>query len=198
LAPATAITVELRGTGKAQLRAIVRKGLPLLAIELARHERTVPDFVSREFQDYPSCGDPAVGFAWLECFDCQQRRLVLFSRKPRGFWVALGHGRPAPPRSVPVHRVRCPGSVGGCSVLSVPLGELREQTSRGEASLRQGLPSVHEAPPVEDPLLDALDQVLRAEITAIEVALTRLDDGVYGLCTMSDGGTLPGLCPLSD
>jgi hypothetical protein len=59
------------------------------------------------------------------------------------------------------------------------------------------LPSVHEAPPVEDPLLDALDQVLRAEITAIEVALTRLDDGAYCLSTMSDVGPLPGLCLLS-
>ena len=81
-----AITVELRGTGDAQLRAIVREGLPLLAIELARHERTLPEFVSREFQAYLSCGDPAAGFAWLECLDCQHHRLVLFSRKTRGFW----------------------------------------------------------------------------------------------------------------
>jgi hypothetical protein len=33
-----AITVELRGTGDAQLRAIVREGLPLLAIELGQPE----------------------------------------------------------------------------------------------------------------------------------------------------------------
>ena len=68
--------------------------------------------------------------------------------------------------------------------LTARLGELRGRTARVEARLRQGAASMHEGPPVDDQLMDALDQELRAEIAAIEAALARLADGVYGLCTM--------------
>lgn len=75
--------------------------------------------------------------------------------------------------------------------LTARLVELRGRTARVEARLRQSVPSVHEGPPVDDQLMDALDQELRAEITAIEAALTRLDEGVYGLCTMCGEAIAP-------
>ena len=80
-----AVTVELRGEGDAQLRAIVREGFPLLVRALAGHDRVLPRHVEREFSAYLGCGDPSAGFAWLECEDCTHHRLVLFSCKTRGF-----------------------------------------------------------------------------------------------------------------
>jgi RNA polymerase-binding transcription factor DksA len=44
---------------------------------------------------------------------------------------------------------------------------------------------------VDDQLMDTLDQELRAEITAIEAALTLLEDGVYGLCAMCGEAIAP-------
>jgi hypothetical protein len=80
-----AVTVELRGEGDAQLRAIVRAGFPLLVRALAEHDRVLPRHVEREFSAYLGCGDASAGFAWLECEDCKHHRLVLFSCKTRGF-----------------------------------------------------------------------------------------------------------------
>lgn len=82
---AMACIVELRGTADAHLREVVREGVPLLVRALAREERELPRFVLREFDAYLGCRDPAKGFAWLECSDCDHHRLVLFSCKTRGF-----------------------------------------------------------------------------------------------------------------
>ncbi len=90
-----AVTVELRGQGDAQLRAIVAEGFPKLLLELAKHERTLPRHVAREFWSYLGCGDVASGFAWLECRDCDHHRLVLFSCKTRGFCPSCGGRRMA-------------------------------------------------------------------------------------------------------
>ena len=79
------VTIELRGEGDAELRAIVREGLPLMLRDLARRETQLPGFVLREFRAYLGCGDAANGFAWLDCPDCRHHRLVLFSCKTRGF-----------------------------------------------------------------------------------------------------------------
>lgn len=70
------LTIELRGTGDVQLRAIVREGFPLLVRGLARHDRTLPGHVDREFRAYLGCGDATLGFAWLECGDCSHHRHV--------------------------------------------------------------------------------------------------------------------------
>ena len=87
------LTIELRGPGDEQLRAIVREGFPLLVRELARHARTLPGHVDREFRAYLGCGDATLGFAWLECGDCSHHRLVLFSCKTRGFCPSCGGRR---------------------------------------------------------------------------------------------------------
>ena len=90
-----AVTVELRGQGDAQLRAIVAEGFPKLLFELAKHERFLPRHVEREFRSYLGCGDVAAGFTWLECKDCDHHRLVLFSCKTRGFCPSCGGRRMA-------------------------------------------------------------------------------------------------------
>ena len=78
-------TVELRGRGNPLLRAAVREGYPGLVRALENLERDLPRFVHRELQAYLGCGDPASGFAWLECQGCAIHRLVPFSCKTRGF-----------------------------------------------------------------------------------------------------------------
>ncbi len=90
-----AVTVELRGGGDAQLRAIVAEGFPKLLLALSQHERTLPRHVEREFRSYLGCGDVAAGFTWLECRDCHHHRLVLFSCKTRGFCPSCGGRRMA-------------------------------------------------------------------------------------------------------
>ena len=84
------VTVELRGQGDVQLRAIVAEGFPKLLLELAKHDRALPGHVAREFRSYLGCGHVAAGFAWLEWSSatpevCDHHRLVLFSCKTRGF-----------------------------------------------------------------------------------------------------------------
>lgn len=63
LAGRMSVTVEVRGAGDAQLRAVVRAGLPALVGWLARQGRSLPGFVAREFEAYLGCGDPANGVA---------------------------------------------------------------------------------------------------------------------------------------
>lgn len=71
--------MELRGESDQLLRDVGREGYPGLRRYLAMHDRALPKFVQREFAAYLGCGDPATGFAWLECPDCDVHRLVLFS-----------------------------------------------------------------------------------------------------------------------
>lgn len=89
------VTVEIRGTGDAQLRAIVDEGYAQLRAELCGADRSLPGFVDREFRAYLGCGDVRLGFAWLECAACAHHRLVLFSCKTRGFCPSCGGRRMA-------------------------------------------------------------------------------------------------------
>ena len=80
-----ACILELRGHADAELQEVLREGFPLLVKALALHDRTLPRFVTREFDAYLGCRDPKRGFAWLECKPCDVHRCVLFSCKTRGF-----------------------------------------------------------------------------------------------------------------
>jgi RNA polymerase-binding transcription factor DksA len=66
--------------------------------------------------------------------------------------------------------------------LRARLTELRGRTARLEARLRATVPSVHEAPPADDQLLDALDEELRTEIEQVEGALSRMETSAWGIC----------------
>ena len=45
----------------------------------------LPDFVRAEFERYVDCGLLCRGFAMLSCEGCQQKKLVAFSCRGRGF-----------------------------------------------------------------------------------------------------------------
>ena len=115
------VTVEVRGAGDAQLRAVVRAGLPGLVGWLARQGRSLPGFVAREFEAYLGCGDPANGFAWLRCAGCDHHRLVLFSCKTRGFCPSCAGRRMAERAAHLVDRVIPPVATRQL-VLTVPWG----------------------------------------------------------------------------
>ena len=80
-----ACILELRGNADADLQEVLREGVRQLVGVLASHDRTLPYFVTREFEAYLGCRDPKQGFAWLECAPCEHHRCVLFSCKTRGF-----------------------------------------------------------------------------------------------------------------
>ena len=63
--------------------------------ELAARERTLPDYVQREFEDYLTCGRLEHGFLRVRCADCHAERLVAFSCQRRGFCPSCGARRMA-------------------------------------------------------------------------------------------------------
>ena len=88
------VSVETRGTHGDLLHRVVQRGMVELRQVLDAADRTLPAFVWRELERYLGCGDPAQGFAWLEC-DCGHHRLVPFSCKGRAFCPACGGRRMA-------------------------------------------------------------------------------------------------------
>ena len=66
---------------------MVRENLQTLyaAVEQGFAGAALPEFVRSEFESYLDCGLLCRGFAMLECESCQERRLVAFSCKGRGF-----------------------------------------------------------------------------------------------------------------
>ena len=66
-----ACILELRRNADADLQEVVREGVRQLVGVLASHDRTLPYFVTREFEAYLGCRYPKQGFAWLECAPCE-------------------------------------------------------------------------------------------------------------------------------
>ena len=75
--------------------------------------------------------------------------------------------------------------------LRARLTELRGRTARLEARQRATVHSVHEAPPADDQLLDALDEELRTEIEQIEDALSRMETSAWGVCIECEEAIAP-------
>ena len=69
------------------LYQIVQTHTPAFLAELAKRERSLPDYVQREFEAYLACGRLEHGFLRVRCNDCQAERLVAFSCKRRGLLV---------------------------------------------------------------------------------------------------------------
>ena len=78
-----------------RLSQLVQAHTPAFVAELAAHERTLPDYVQREFEDYLTCGRLEHGFLRVRCADCHAERLVAFSCKRRGFCPSCGARRMA-------------------------------------------------------------------------------------------------------
>ena len=77
------------------LYQIVQTHTPAFLAELAKRERSLPDYVQREFEAYLACGRLEHGFLRVRCNDCQAERLVAFSCKRRGFCPSCGARRMA-------------------------------------------------------------------------------------------------------
>lgn len=88
-------TVEYRGASGDLLHQVVREGLPGFLDSLEASGRFLPYFVHRELERFVRCGDPADGFAWLTCNDCDVHRLIPFSCKGRAFCPSCGGRRMA-------------------------------------------------------------------------------------------------------
>ena len=69
--------------------------------------------------------------------------------------------------------------------LRARLAELTEPSSEVEDDLRQPLDADFSEQAVDladDEALEGVDDVLRAEARAVRLALTRIDNGTYGIC----------------
>jgi hypothetical protein len=86
-------TFERCNTPGDLLHRVVSAGLPELIAAVHDQGRTLPGFVVTELERFVACGDPAHGFAWLHCADCDHHRLVPFSCKGRGICPSCGGRR---------------------------------------------------------------------------------------------------------
>ena len=66
------------------LHGAVRRHLEIWLAQARARERTVPEFVEREFREFLDCGIAANGFLRLHCDGCGLDRVVSFSCKGRG------------------------------------------------------------------------------------------------------------------
>ena len=83
------------GPEQTLLYQIVQTHTPAFLVALAARERTLPDYVQREFEDTLTCGRLEHGFLRVRCADCHAERLVAFSGKRRGFCPRSGARRMA-------------------------------------------------------------------------------------------------------
>src|ERR1019366_5335590 len=85
MAAATGFVYERRRPQGATLYEVVRDNVETLYAAMEDSGRTLPAFVRKELDGYLDCGLLCRGFAHLVCQGCDERRLVAFSCKGRGF-----------------------------------------------------------------------------------------------------------------
>ena len=77
---------------KTLLYQIIDEYWPEFRAELASHGKYLPAYVTNEFDEYLKCGILEHGFLRVRCESCHDEKLVAFSCKKRGFWMAVVHG----------------------------------------------------------------------------------------------------------
>ena len=77
------------------LYALVQAHYPDFLERLAQEDRTVPEYVREEFDEFLRCGVLDHGFLRVACQHCHAERLVAFSCKKRGFCSSCGARRMA-------------------------------------------------------------------------------------------------------
>ena len=75
------------------LYQIVEQYYPAFAALMAEQERSLPDYVQREFEDYLRCGRLEHGLLRVRCDTCHAEYLVAFSCRRRGFCPSCGARR---------------------------------------------------------------------------------------------------------
>jgi len=77
------------------LYQIVQEYWPEFQAELSSHGKTLPTYVTKEFDEYLKCGRLEHGFLRVRCESCHDEKLVAFSCKKRGFCPSCGARRMA-------------------------------------------------------------------------------------------------------
>jgi ribosomal protein S27E len=75
------------------LYQIVQEYWPEFQAELAIHGKTLPKYVTKEFDEYLKCGRLEHGFLRVKCESCHDEKLLAFSCKRRGFCPSCGARR---------------------------------------------------------------------------------------------------------
>ena len=77
------------------LYQLVQEYWPEFQAELASHGKSLPAYVTNEFDEYLKCGRLEYGFLRVRCDSCRDEKLVAFSCKKRGFCPGCGARRMA-------------------------------------------------------------------------------------------------------
>ena len=76
---------ERRRPEETPLYEILRTELNTFVSEREIENRSLPDYVTEEFEEFLRCGLPQYGFLRLKCTGCKAEKIVAFSCKKRGF-----------------------------------------------------------------------------------------------------------------
>jgi len=99
----TQIHYERRRPEETVLYRIVQENIEIFFSQVEMETgQSLPEFVTKEFEEYLRCGILAHGFLRTKCDDCKHEKLIAFSCKCRGFCPSCGARRMA---STAVHLV---------------------------------------------------------------------------------------------
>jgi len=94
-AQAAAPTYARHAPERTLLYALVQAHYPDFIARLAAEDRSLPEYVREEFDEYFRCGVLEHGFLRVVCEQCHAERLLAFSCKKRGFCPSCGARRMA-------------------------------------------------------------------------------------------------------
>ena len=80
---------------KTLLYQVIEEYYPEFLSHLSESDKTLPQYVQTEFEEYLKCGRLDHGFLRVQCESCHKEQLVAFSCKRRGFCPSCGASRMA-------------------------------------------------------------------------------------------------------
>ena len=75
------------------LYQVIEEYYPAFLAHLSESDKTLPQYIQNEFEDYLKCGRLEHGFMRVQCESCHHEQLVAFSCKRRGFCPSCGAAR---------------------------------------------------------------------------------------------------------
>jgi len=75
------------------LYQVIEEHYPEFLSHLSELDKTLPQYVQTEFEEYLKCGRLEYGFLRVQCDSCHKEQLVAFSCKRRGFCPSCGASR---------------------------------------------------------------------------------------------------------
>ena len=104
---------------KTLLYQVIEEHYPEFLSHLSELDKTLPQYVQTEFEEYLKCGRLEHGFLRVQCDSCHKEQLVAFSCKRRGFCPSCGGSRMVESAAMLVDSVLPPQPIRQW-VLSVP------------------------------------------------------------------------------